>query len=57
MYSNIPSMYLLVQNAFKSFDQMDKLIDAVNGNPALNATVRYGTFGSYVAVRICHSVL
>eukprot|EP00117_Sycon_ciliatum_P036568 scpid27181/ scgid4437/ Lysosomal alpha-mannosidase; Alpha-D-mannoside mannohydrolase; Alpha-mannosidase A; Alpha-mannosidase 60 kDa subunit; Alpha-mannosidase 58 kDa subunit len=37
------------QNAFKSFDQMDKLIDAVNGNPALNATVRYGTFGSYVA--------
>ncbi|XP_065199334.1 uncharacterized protein LOC135831021 isoform X1 [Sycon ciliatum] len=36
------------QNAYKSFMQMDKLIDYVNSNATLNATVRYGTFGTYI---------
>ena len=41
---------VFLQNADKSFDQMDKLIDYINSNLTLNATVRYGTFGSYIQV-------
>ena len=29
---------------------MDKLIDYVNSNSTLNATVKYGTFGEYIQV-------
>ncbi|XP_065180763.1 lysosomal alpha-mannosidase-like [Sycon ciliatum] len=36
------------QNAYKSFQQMDKIVEYINSNSSLKSTIRYGTFGEYI---------